>query len=497
MKKTFFGKKAGAVLALAIVALSAFSLAACAPKAAEIPLTRYTIAARYDDEAHSLSAQMNVRYVNRTESVLDEVCFHLYPAAFRSGARFSPVPDDMAAQAYPDGISYGGIAITSLAVDGTAQAAEIGGQDEDILVVSLPGELYPGDTASIDLGFTLTVPAARLRLGVTEGRVNLGNWYPIACVYENGNFVTDPYYSNGDPFYSECADYSVALDVADRYNVAMSGKTRVTAGEAGRKVFSAELRSARDFAAVIGEFKMLGTAVNGADVNYYYTIDPAPEKSLMAAADAIRTFGELFGAYPYESYSAVETGFVHGGMEYPALTMISDAAAGDLYTEVIVHETAHQWWYAAVGNDEVSYPWLDEGLTEFVTGMFYERNPGYHIDNAKRLSDALAAYVLYNDTFKKGGDTTMTRRLPDYATSLEYSQMTYVKGELMFEALRNLIGGEKFCAALRDYYARYKFAVARPDDLVGCFERASGRKLESFFSAWLDGKVAMYGGLAA
>lgn len=64
---------------------------------------------------------------------------------------------------------------------------------------------------------------------------------------------------------------------------------------------------------VIGEFKMLGTAVDGVDVNYYYIDDKSPETSLTAAADSIRTFGELFGKYPYDTYPQSKPIFRTGG----------------------------------------------------------------------------------------------------------------------------------------------------------------------------------------
>jgi aminopeptidase N len=65
-------------------------------------------------------------------------------------------------------------------------------------------------------------------------------------------------------------------------------------------------------------------------------------------------------------------------MEYPALVMISDNIGEHIsYEEVIVHEVAHQWWYSLVGNDQINYGFLDEGLTEYSTILFFENNPEY------------------------------------------------------------------------------------------------------------------------
>ena len=357
--------------------------------------------------------------------------------------------------------------------------------------------LYPTERAELTVDFTLTLPEIRHRFGYQGTRVNLGNWYPIACAFEDGNFVTDPYYSTGDPFYSDCADYKVSVTVPDGLTVAASGRVTGADNADGTKTFSSEILAARDYAAVIGEFKMLGSKAGDTDVNYYYISDPEPEKTLAAAVDAVKTFSDKFGEYPYESMSSVETQFLQGGMEYPGLAMISDALTGDIYREAIIHETAHQWWYAAVGNDEVRYPWLDEGLTEFSTSIFYRENPAYEVDYEKRIADALGAYVLYFDAFGNAdSDTSMTRKVCEYDSAFEYTYMTYVKGELMFESLRSVIGDEKFFAGLKDYYSTYKFKTAKPDDLIGCMEKASGRDLKGFFDSWTEGKVADFGGLS-
>ena len=39
---------------------------------------------------------------------------------------------------------------------------------------------------------------------------------------------------------------------------------------------------------------------------------------------------------------------------------------------LIAHETAHQWWYSVIGNDEINEPWLDEALTEYSTILYFE-----------------------------------------------------------------------------------------------------------------------------
>jgi len=63
---------------------------------------------------------------------------------------------------------------------------------------------------------------------------------------------------------------------------------------------------------------------------------------------------------------------------------------------------------------------------------------------------------------------------------------------LMFEALRKLIGDERFLAALRKYYAANEFEVAEMDDLRGAFVGEAAveqrRAVSRTFDRWLSSK---------
>jgi hypothetical protein len=146
-----------------------------------------------------------------------------------------------------------------------------------------------------------------------------------------------------------------------------------------------------------------------------------------------------------------------------------------------------------VGNNEVKNAWMDEGLCEFSTGLFYEQNSSYGVDAQKRLADALGAYIIYFDDSKiDARDDSMNRVLGEYKDTFEYTYCSYVKGELMFSSLSSAIGEQNLLKGLKAYYNAYKFKNARPDDMIGCLEKASSRSLKSFFDAWVEGKVKMF-----
>ena len=482
------------VTAMILAAATSLSLFACSPSEAD-ESTKYFIDATLTDD-YTLSAVVTCDYVNNTEVPLDELCFHLYPNAYRKDAKYSPISDAYIATAYPSGRSYSTLEVSKVEVDGAEKAVTITGEDENILSVALDKTLDPSERSTVTISYTVALPKVKHRFGYTDKSVNLANFYPIACVYRDGAFVCDPYYSSGDPFFSEVADYEVTLTVPNKFEVACTGTvTAKTEKAESATEYRIEANSVRDFAAVLGDYEKASGAAGDVIVNYYYYSDGEPERALNTAIDAIKTFGDTFGAYPYAEYTVVQTGFIHGGMEYPQLSMISDNYTGDAYNDVIIHETAHQWWYGAVGNNEVKHAWLDEGLAEYSTMLFYERNTeGYKYTFDGKRADALAAYMLYCENYKNNGrgDTSMTRAVNEYANETEYSYMTYVKGALMLDDIRNTIGDGAFFAGLKNYYAQNKFQIAEPQNLIGAMEKSSKRQLSALFNAWLDGSVKLY-----
>ena len=85
-----------------------------------------------------------------------------------------------------------------------------------------------------------------------------------------------------------------------------------------------------------------------------------------------------------------------------------------------------------------------------------------------------------------------SRSSRDYLNSFQYAAIVASKGALMFEALRRLLGDEKFFAALRDYYKANSLEVADLDDLRGAFIAGAPveqrRAVNRTFDRWLSSK---------
>lgn len=453
-------------------------------------LSSYNMNLNLDFENKTLSGTENVEYVNSSGGELDCVMFNLPPSAFREGSTQSVVSSLNKSKCYPNGVSYGGIEITSCTGENVA-GFEITGADKNILKVNLKNPAQNNKNVKIAISFNLTIPNCNHRFGWNEDIINLGNFYPIACVFENGNFVEELYHFNGDPFYSECANYTVSISAPADLTVTGSGEGKVKQnGEKKTTTFSS--KAVRDFALVIGDFQTKSTNVDGTVINYYYYNDENADRSLETAKKSIQTFNKLFGSYPYPTFNVVQTKFIQGGMEFPCIVMISDSVTGADYQNVIVHETAHQWWYGMVGNNQITNAWQDEALAEFSTALFYKYNPEYNIDFEKHFTNLKASYQVFEKVYTevlKDLNRSIDRPINEFNTEPEYTYLTYVKGNLMFKALYDSMGEKKFLNALQNYFKTYKFKTASPENLISCFSKASGKDQSAFFNNWLSGNV--------
>ena len=453
--------------------------------------TKYEITVEYAPENGTLAGTEKVTFENVTDNELSVLKFELYPNAYRRDALYKPVSTALTTSAYYAGESYGEMVISS--VNG-GKNWEIMGEDENVLYVYLERSLFPGDKVVLDIAFMVRLAKVNHRTGVTPHTVNLGNFFPILCGFKNGGFYETVYYAEGDPFYSDCADFTVTVKTPKEYEIASSGAILSKRVLESKKEYVASISNARDFALVASnEYRVLEGEVNGTTIYYYYYEESGAKEALDVACESFAYFESSFGEYPYETYSVAQTGFCMGGMEYPALAMIADNLEGTDAARVIAHETAHQWWYAVVGSDQIENAWQDEGLAEYSAVTFFENYEKYGITREGAVTESLKEYRSYYDVYGSvlgRTDTAMTRHLKDCINGYEYKCLAYDKAVVMLDTLRKSVGDKKFFAALKKYYNDNAFSLVGEGELVGAFEK-TGLDVQGFFDSFLKGKAIL------
>jgi aminopeptidase N len=112
---------------------------------------------------------------------------------------------------------------------------------------------------------------------------------------------------------------------------------------------------------------------------------------------------------------------------------------------IAAHETAHQWWFDSVADDQALEPWLDETLATYSERIYYET---VHPDQVQwwwgyRYFEFRDAGFVDTSIYDGGGQRP-------------YWDKVYLNGARFMEDLRGRVGDEIFFAFLKDYYTQYE-----------------------------------------
>ena len=365
----------------------------------------------------------------------------------------------------------GGFSLKSIAVDNqpiTHYTLEAFSQR---LEVQLPQPLQPSGTITITITYGLILPQMQAYenasndirpqiYGYSEKQVNFVDWYPFVVPYNPGQgwVLHNPWYY-GEHLVYEVADFDVKVTFTDGANpkVAASGAEVEPSAQATPEgtpsgVVSRRymLQAGRTFALSMSDhFKVAQQTVGDVTVySYYFGFYDAPgEAMLQTTVEAMQTFSERFGPYRHKTLSAVQGDF-NDGMEFSGLYFISrdyfnlyDGTPQNYLVAIAAHETAHQWWFDAVANDQALEPWLDEALSTYSEVIYYET---IYPD----LVDWWWGYRYFE--FQQAG--YVDTQIYDGGGQRPYWDKVYLTGARFFQALRERVGDEIFFAFLKNYY---------------------------------------------
>lgn len=439
----------------------------------------YTLTATLDYAAHRLSVEEQIDYINRTNATLDEL------ALIVEANRYS-----------------GAFDLKTLSVNGS----EVGRNytlESNLLRLPLSSRLSPGQPIALTFIYELNLPAPipspmtrPAPFGVTPRQTNLVDWYPYIPPYDPaiGWLAHQPGYFGEHQVY-ENADFVVSLRIAGA-PPQPAGNTQTpamtiaasTAPQIDGEWYRYRFENARNFAwSASHDYVVTSRTVGEVTVtSYAFPVHAAAgEAALEATANALSLYSELFSPYPRRYLSVVEADFLDG-MEYDGLYFLSNGfynlysgKPADYLVAIAAHETAHQWFYALVGNDQAQEPWLDEALCTYSERLYYERF-------APDALDWWWAYRIryYNPQGKIDGSIySYTYTSEAYRA---YRDAVYLNGALFFEDLRNQLGDQAFFAFLQDYVRRNSYALSNGDAFFSALEENTEMDLSGLLGQYFS-----------
>jgi hypothetical protein len=324
------------------------------------------------------------------------------------------------------------LAVRDVAVNGRRARTQT--PDPTTLVVPLGRRLGKGDSVTASLRWALGVPGPVFdRIANVDGTLRLGSFFPLLAWDPQHGWATDPPSRlPGETSTSPTADFDVSVRLPSGLRAVGSG-VETTPGRW-------RATAVRDFALAVGRFAVATGTAQGVRIAV-----AAPRglrrvlpTYLAAARTSLADLAQRYGRYPWPTFSVAvmpDDGFT--GIEYPTLVFVGRAFPQFL----VAHETAHQWFYSLVGNNQARDPWLDEGLASWAQGSIgfpYPRRPFAR----GRLGEPMAYWDGH------AGD---------------YASEVYAQG---VAALRALGDRARVDCALRTYVRREAYAIARPTDLI-------------------------------
>jgi aminopeptidase N len=227
---------------------------------------------------------------------------------------------------------------------------------------------------------------------------------------------------------------------------------------------------------------------------YERAVDEVPELQ-QVTADGIKFLADYFAQpFPFPKYDLVLIpGFAYGGMEHAGSTFLreesvlfrsapthSDRIGRDLLT---LHELTHQWFGDFTTMRWFDDLWLKEGFAQYMAYRALDQlKPDEHVWQRFSLSIKPAAYAIDSTL----GTTPIYQNIDNLENAKSaYGAIVYSKAPGLLRQLAFILGDEHFRDGLRIYLKEHQYGNAEWNDLVKAFERASGRPLTEWASAWI------------
>jgi hypothetical protein len=245
---------------------------------------------------------------------------------------------------------------------------------------------------------------------------------------------------------SEAMDTTLAVTAPAALTVIMSGDPTQPAAHGGTRTWRSRIAAARDVSVAVGPFQVADETVDGVRLRVGAFSTSLRDQLVPEFVRAIRELSARYGPFPFPSLSVARVPAGGGGVEYPSSILMLDGTR-----LVAVHETAHQWFYAMVGDSQALHPWLDEAFAQYSEELVDDDAGPQSVLNEPGAVDRSTESYGSNE----GG----------------YYHITYDKGAAALLAARAAAGPAAWDRAVRCYLNRNAWRIANPSDFAAAIAK--------------------------
>jgi hypothetical protein len=393
----------------------------------ELTRTHYTLAAFLDYDRHHITVFETLSYVNTTGAPLEQIMLVIEPEYRTSDFQLNSLK-------WQDGADVDRYTL-----------------EDGLLQVDLDRNLDSWEVLELEMAFEYTLPDQPGSLGYSQRQANLADWYAMAPPYSPGQgwMVFEPG-DVGEHITYDMADYDVEIRPMGKVdNVVMAASA--PARKVGN-IYCYHRDNARNFSfSASPQYQLVYDAYGSTTILGYVFPEhiQAGTRAVSYVRESLEVFSELFGTNDMPSMTLVEAEFPDG-LEYDALFFLSQSyfandneSAQNGLCFLSVHETAHQWWYRSVANNQAMQPWLDEALSTYSEMLFYEQ----------RYPQLVAWWWDYR-IIDYGPQGWVDSSIYDFNEDRPYINAVYLRGARFLDELRARMGMSAFQQFLQDYAAQ-------------------------------------------
>jgi hypothetical protein len=491
----------------------------------------YQIEASLDDQAHTLTGKITLKYTNNSPEALDFIWMKMEQNRFTPDSR-GTLTTPIQGNRYNGDID-GGFEITNLEAKvgskGKASSIHI---DSDTRMQVWFAEPIPakGGVGTVSMNFSFKIPEKGMdrmgRLEVEDGWIYaLAQWYPKVAVFDDiEGWNIEPYLGAGE-FYLEFGSFDYKITVPFDHIVVGSGELLNPKEVMSKEVYSRyqKAQSSDSTIMLMGADELMNKDLRVKQdgmVTWHFAIQNSHDIAFASSRSFIWDAAKINlpsgktalaqSVYPKESngqeawsrsteyskasiehYSAMWYEFPYatasnvaadiGGMEYPGLNFCSYKSKGAGLWGVTDHEFGHNWFPMIVGTNERRYAWMDEGFNTFIN--HYSSNAFNNGEYPSNLDQTRRSVKYFTSDTQEGIDT-----YPDVANVSNLGMIAYNKPGMGLLMLREyILGHERFDNAFKSYIKTWAFKHPQPSDFFNHMENVAGENLSWFWHGWFYG----------
>lgn len=382
----------------------------------------YDVVATFNWNSRSVQVSTTARVTNPTQSSVSTLAFNVTP------------------------LRTGNASLGAVTVNGSPANAH---KDDQTALVDLSPALASGGTATVRIDYSATLNATasgeRYLFARADGVMAAYRWIPWLSRetrYDRPS-VGDPWVTPA----SSLVNVTITTDRALKF--AATGVRKSVSSNGLTQKFTA--RNVRDFNfSAAPDYRTSSRTTNNTRITFYYRT-MAPAKVLDWSVKAVRDYSAKVGTRPYGRINIGEVGPVSNwpAIESPGHFWLPARTSARLLPWTVTHEVAHEWFYAAVGNDQAEEPFADEALADFMS---------------RNLIDSWISSPCAEDD--------LDQSVYDLAGC--YPWVIYVQGNLYLRDYRDRVGSTAFWRGLANYYSANKFKIGHTREILDALDNAAG-----------------------